>query len=340
MTNSREQVLAPGKIAPDLLNELIDSLSQFDKQLVIPPGTGLDAAGLRIGERLVAVSTDPITFATEHLGTYVVAVNINDVACLGCRPRWFSSNILLPVGTTKEHLQDIWWSLCRELERYDIQAIGGHTEVTEAVKTPVLVGQMIGEAIGDSLLDLRQAQVDDSILLWQPIAIEGTALLADERIDDLSKTFSAEELQKMRQLLHEPGICVWPLVKKLLPDSGVVGLHDPTEGGIATALHEMADVSNCGISIDGDSIAIRPETLALAEVLGFDPLGFLASGSLLIVCRPDAEQTILNKLKNEPVSKIGCFTAESSRTISKGSQQRGLPRFTSDELIRALAVKL
>ncbi len=183
--------LPEGKLPPELLSELLNDLDHDDPDLIVPPGIGRDAAGLRMKKGNVAVTSDPITFATERLGTYSVAVNVNDVACLGCRPRWFSCDLLLPVGITEPELRRIWGELLQQLRRYDTRLIGGHTEVTAAVEHPVIAGQMIGEAEVDPLLHPGRARPGDRVLIGRGAAIEGTALIARQRRDDLRERFSA-----------------------------------------------------------------------------------------------------------------------------------------------------
>lgn len=333
---TKNSALPPGKLNPQLLQRLIAKLPEHDASIIIPPGIGFDAAGITIGGQLVAITTDPITFSTNQIGTYSVAVNINDVACLGCKPHWYSATLLLPIGTTEPMVEAIWQNLSDELKRYQIQSIGGHCEITGAVKNPVIIGQMIGEIIGEKFLSPKDGQPGDQILLWRGAAIEGTALIATEMKEYLKNHISVEKITAMQNLLLTPGICIWPLVEKLVPHAGLVALHDPTEGGIATALHEIADASNCGVAIDGDTITILPGTQELAQILHFDPLGLLASGSLLILCRPSEVDHIIDKIKDESLTRIGELTNDSSRTMTLHGIQQNLPRFDTDEITRFL----
>lgn len=327
-----------GKLPTHLLNHLIQQLPPADHTVIVPPGIGLDAAGLHLPQPLISVTTDPITFSTHELGTYSICVNINDIACTGSRPRWYTASLLLPPGTTEKNLFDIWNNLTDALKKYQIQAIGGHIEVTEAVNHPILVGQMIGEALGDTFLTPKHAQPGDQILLCRALAIEGTALLACEKATFLKNHLPNEALMHSQALLKEPGICIWPLVEPIIPTPGLIALHDPTEGGIATALHEWADATECGIFIDGDQIAIRPETQSLCQIFDIDPLGLLASGSLLILCRSEAEEKIRAKLPGEVITNIGQLTKTSERILKKQGCHTLLPRFQADEITKALKI--
>ena len=329
--------LSQGKLPTNLLKQLLRTLPTSNPSLIIPPGIGLDAAGLKIGNQLVAVTTDPITFTTDKIALYSVVVNINDVACLGCCPCWYLGVLLLPIGTDESSVKKIWQELSFELKKYGITSIGGHVEVTPTVNQPVLIGQIIGKAVTKKLFDARNSSASDKILLCKKIAIEGTAIIAKERANDLKKFFSKTQIKKMQNLLHNPGICIWPYVEKILKIPGIIAMHDPTEGGIATALHELADASRLGINIDGDKIPILDETKTLAKILKFNPLGLLASGSLLIVCKASAVKKIIDKLGKDEVTLIGELTKEKLKTISYNGKKKSMPRYDHDEIVRALA---
>jgi hydrogenase maturation factor len=116
-------------------------------------------------------------------------------------------------------------------------------------------------------------------------------------------------------------------------------MHDPTEGGLATALYEMAAASGLGIVIDQDSIEVLPETRELCRAAGIDPLGMLASGALLIGCSGSDCSTAVAALARQgiPARRIGRFTRRRG-VIMKSSNQRGpVPRFATDEVARFLS---
>ncbi|MCD6055725.1 MAG: hydrogenase expression/formation [Gammaproteobacteria bacterium] len=327
--------LTAGKLPASFLSSLIDKFEQTSPAIIIPPKIGIDAAGLKLNANYYAVSTDPITFTDKHIGMHSVTVNINDIACLGAKPKWFTATILLPEGIQREAISVLWDDLVKTLSKYGICAIGGHVEVTPVVKQTVIVGQMIGECIGNSLLDPRDCEAGDKILLWQAIGLEGSAIIASEHADKLASRYSAEQIHSIQQYIHDPGLCVWPVVEKLLPQAGVVALHDPTEGGVATALHEIANCADCGLQIQEEAIPILTETKAICALFGLDPLGLLSSGSLLIVCRPEVEGEILRKLSGEPITQLGELTSNSmERLLFKGKEFRALPQFDKDEIIK------
>jgi hydrogenase maturation factor len=122
--------------------------------------------------------------------------------------------------------------------------------------------------------------------------------------------------------------------------TGIVSaLHDPTEGGLATAIHEIAEASGLGARIDADAIPILPSTRRICQHLGLNPLGLLSSGALLIATRPDTQTAVIDALAASgiPVQRIGALTnREKGCTIIRQGEVSPLPRFDSDELARAL----
>jgi hydrogenase maturation factor len=143
-------------------------------------------------------------------------------------------------------------------------------------------------------------------------------------------------------LLDNPGINVYPLVKKLLhfkKGKGIVALHDPTEGGIATAIHELADASGCGVTIHYEQIPFLTETKTIAQLFRLNPLGLLASGCLLIACHSKETSSLLQKFSKESLKWVGTFTRESKRFCLINGRKQPLPRFDQDEIIKAIFLK-
>jgi hydrogenase maturation factor len=289
-----DAILPPGKLPPDLLGRLIGSYVTSDPDVLIGPGVGRDAAAIRFGDLALVVKTDPITFATPDAGRYLVNVNANDIVCMGATPRWLLVTALLPEqSTTAELVEKIFASLSTAATELGITLVGGHTEITIGLDRVILVGQMLGEADPEQLLDVRSAQPGDAVLLCAGIAIEGTSILATQAADRLTH-LPPELVSSAQRFIDSPGISVVPAARALLNSTAVVrGLHDPTEGGLASAISELSAASGHGIEIDEQSIPIYDETAAICAALDLDPLGLIASGALLaVIAEPDAARAI------------------------------------------------
>ncbi len=335
---SNQEILPPGKLPGDLLDRLIRTYkTPADSSVVIDSSYGFDAAAISIGGETLLVKSDPITFTTEEAANYLVAVNANDIACLGGVPRWMTVVSLLPEGqTTRVDVERQFAELQLACQNESISLIGGHTEITMGLDRPLLVGTMLGTVGPYGLLEPGKASPGDELWMSQSAAIEGTAILAFEKEDELREALGDETVGIAQTLLLEPGISVARDAQGLLRTETVTALHDATEGGVATGIHEIAAASNLGAEIDGSAIPILDCTQQIADYFGIDPLGLISSGSLLIAA-PAGQEAVLNT-SMVPIEKIGVLTDDPGRvTIRTESGVQELRRYDSDELTRALA---
>jgi len=295
---------AVGKLPPDVLHRMLAGIPREDERVRIGPRVGEDAAAIAFGETYLIAKTDPITFATEHIGWYAVHVNANDVAVLGARPRWFLAALLLPEGRTDVALVDRIFrdivSACREL---GITLCGGHTEITYGLDRPVVVGHMLGEVPRERLVEKRM-EPGDHILLTKGVAIEGTAILAREKASELVSSGDAALVERAQRLLFDPGISVVREALRAVEVARVHAMHDPTEGGVIGGLWELAVAGDVGMHVYKDRIRIWPETDALCRRFGLDPLRLIASGALLIVAPPRECSAIIQALQQERIDVV------------------------------------
>lgn len=333
------QTLAAGKVPPDILMPLIARYAPPGPGVVVGPGLGLDAAVLDLDGRLLVAKTDPITFATDEIGWYAVHVNANDIAALGATPRWFLATLLLPEqGTTPALVETIFAQMAEACAEVGATLVGGHTEITLGLDRPIVVGQMLGETTPDRLVTAAGAQLDDVVLLTKSVGLEGTAILAREKGDELAD-LPADLLAEARAYLHTPGLSVVRDAALALAHGQVHAMHDPTEGGIATGLREVAEASGLGMVIDAEALPIEAPTLALCQRFGLDPLGLISSGALMI-CLPSSDvAAVTAALAGAGIraSQLGrVVPAEQGVTLRRGSQIHALPIFDRDELTRVL----
>jgi hydrogenase expression/formation protein HypE len=338
------QILPAGKLPPDLLAKLLATIPD-DPSIVIGAGVGRDAAAVRHGDRVLVLKSDPITFATDEIGWYAPNVNANDIACMGATPRWMLSTALLPEGsTTPALIEKIFSSLREACDALGVLIVGGHTEITTGLDRTILIGMMIGDAHEDDLIDPRRAVAGDVVILARGIAIEGTSLIAREMAQELTSRLGANLVERSRRFLHDPGISVVPAAKILHQALGreVHGMHDPTEGGLATGLREIATAAGAGLLVDRDSIPVYPETAAICVELNLDPLGLIASGALLAtVSRDSANRAIaLLTAAGIPAAAIGTLLPDPAQVLMRtGQHEAELPAFEVDEIARLFANK-
>jgi hydrogenase maturation factor len=255
---------------------------------------GEDAAVIDIGPNYLVAKTDPVTFTADHIGWYAVNINANDIATLGARPRWFLAALLLPEkGASLPLVRGIFRDILRACRPLRVTLCGGHTEITHGLDRPILVGQMLGEVAKSKLVRKESQRPGDLVLLTRGIAIEGTAILAREKRDALARRLPAQTLRRAQRLLYRPGISVLREAMLALRHAEIHAMHDPTEGGLASGLYELAQAGGVGLRIWKDQVPILEETRSFSEILRFDPFGLIASGALLVVASPRSAPNLL-----------------------------------------------
>lgn len=328
-----------GKLNPALLERLLNKYTpREDPRLIVGPKIGEDAAVIDMNDKYLIAKTDPITFATEDIGWYAVNVNANDIATRGATPKWFQATILLPEKkTTEELVEKIFsqiYSACSEL---DITVIGGHTEVSYGLDRPIVVGSLLGEVSKEKLVITSGAKPGDLIILTKGIVLEGTAIIANEKEKDLiEKGYTKEFIDKAKKFLHDPGISI--VRDALLANRYKVNaMHDPTEGGLAAGIYELARASDTGVILFEDQIPIYHESKQLCAEYGLDPLRTITSGALILAADNTNCDKILNLYKENNINAtiIGKIQPkEAGMKCIKGDVSKELEFSEKDEITK------
>jgi hydrogenase expression/formation protein HypE len=329
-----------GKLPSAILKELLAQVKIQDERVLLGPHIGEDAAAIRFGDSTLVVKTDPVTFTTDLIGWYVVNVNANDIATMGAKPRWFLSTILLSEKSSQNEARLIFEQILEACSSLGITLIGGHTEIAYNLNRPIVVGCMLGEVEQQPIISTSGAQVGDDIVVTKGIAIEGTTILAREAKQTLiSAGISGDIISRAAEYLFSPGISILREAQIACSTVVVHSMHDPTEGGLATGLSELAIAAGVGILIDEKSIPVLPECGAICEKISIDPLGLLASGTLLITLPQTDTSRLLANLQEAGIeaSIIGKIVEASEGVkLRTAVGTKDLPQFERDELARFL----
>jgi hydrogenase expression/formation protein HypE len=335
----RSDVFPLGKLPMATLARLLATHSGHDERVVSGMGIGQDATVIDMGDRYLVAKSDPVTFATDQIGWYAVNVNANDLACCGAQPRWFLCTLLLPEAASDRRLVDsILDQISTACKTVGASLAGGHTEVTHDLRRPIVVGQMLGEVAKDKLVTTAGAKAGDVILVTKAVAIEGTALIAREKRKDLlGHGYDEAFLDEASNVLFDPGISVLREASLAMQAAPIHAMHDPTEGGIVTGLHELAQAANLGMMIDADDIPILPACQRLCRQYHLHPLGLIASGSLLITTSPQWAQTVVDVLAGAGIActPIGyMLPPQEGCKMRQGGIRRDLPIHDNDEITK------
>ena len=321
--------LPAGKLAPDLLARLV--AAKLPPEVRLGPRIGEDACAIVVEAGTLVAATDPITLTGSGVGAHAVVINANDVAVTGARPRWFLACVLLPEGATASDAEDLFAGMRRALDAVGAALVGGHTEVTNAVRQPLVVGQMLGMA-EERTVPTGGLRPGDAVVQVGPAPVEGAAVLADLLPPERLAAVSDRTLEAARAALEAPGISV---VEPALASArtGAAALHDPTEGGLSAGLHEMADASGVAIVLDRERVAWFDPGVALCAAAGLDPWGTLASGTLLAGFAPGRVDGALRELARAGHGGTIIGRAEAGRGV-RFADGAPLARHERDELSR------
>jgi HAD superfamily hydrolase (TIGR01509 family) len=327
----------PGKLPNDLLELYLKDLVRDRREVLIPPGVGEDFAAVAFsGADVLLLKSDPITFTTQSPAGYAVTVNANDLATSGGRARWLLATWLFPPGKTAAQILTSMHELAEVCAQLDIAVVGGHTEITDAVTRPVVSCTLVGTVERPALLSKRDIAEGDVLLMTKGLAIEGTSIIARELGAELERLgMPASEVARAAALVE--GLSVLPEARVALEVGGVAGLHDVTEGGVATALEELSHASGRKLEVELDKIPILAETMRVCDLLELHPLGLIGSGSLLIAVRASHAAGLLEALAAAGIAAtaVGRARGEGYGVHAlQGGLEAPFPRFETDEIAR------
>lgn len=321
-----------GKIPESTLKKVIlEQLGTKREEVLIGPGIGEDCAALKLKEGEVFVlSTDPITGAAEEAGRLAVHVTANDLISSGAEPIGLMLTFLLPPETKEKELRQLSSEVQEECRKLGIAVIGGHTEVTDAVRKPLISVTGVGKVKEDQLLSTKGARPGQDIIVTKYIGLEGTGIIAREQEDLLRKRFSGEFLDEAKACLEYVSV---------VPEGKIAGtyasaMHDITEGGIYGALWEVAQASGVGLEVTIEDIPVKQHTVELCEFFDLNPYQLISSGSMLITT--DHGNALVRALEQEGIkaSIIGRTTDSKDKIIYRDGKAASLEAPKQDELYK------
>lgn len=326
-----------GKVPEAVLKRsILKQVHNRRDEVLVGPGVGEDCAILQLKEdETFIVSTDPITGAKEDVGKLAVHITANDIASSGGELIGIMVTALLPPRTREAHIKNIMADIETECAKLNMQVLGGHTEITDAVNRPVLTVTGIGKGKKDQLFSEKNIKPHQDVVVSKWIGLEGTSILAKEKEEELSTKYpshlinTAKGFDQYLSIVKEAATAV---------KSGVGAMHDVTEGGIFGALWEMAEGAGVGLKIDLKKIPIKQETVEICEFFRVSPYELISSGSLLMIT--DKGHDLVATLEEEGIhaAVIGKTTDNNDRVVISGEESRFLEPPKTDELYKALGL--
>lgn len=268
-----------GKLPTGRLIELLDKYKGAIRPEVMMAGkVGEDVSYITTGDQTVVLSTDPVTTAKTDLGTIAFNINMNDIATSGAEGLGVLVTILLPPGAGFDVLETIMAEVNTQCLLHNLQILGGHTEVTDAVTRAVVSVTAVGLVPKGEEIYSGTLQPGDSLVVSKFLAIEGTMIIADLNRSKAKEVLTKKELARIKGYKDLLSVIPEGRIGKALK---VHSMHDITEGGILGAVYEVTKASGVGCILDEEAFPFKKTTLRLTESLKLDPNRLISSGSML-----------------------------------------------------------
>jgi len=299
-----------GKLSNEQLKEIVLNKMAFrHPDVVLRSNVGEDCAAIDFGEEICLLTTDPITGAASEVGKLAVHISCNDIASNGAAPMALLLTILAPEGTTAEEIELVMTQAHEEAEKLQVEIVGGHTEITNAVNRMVVSSTAVGKQKKNRLLSNQNVQVGDLILMTKTAGLEGTGIIAYDKEETLREVLSSDQIDQAKGLLNQVSVVAEGVLAGKHP---VTSMHDVTEGGLLGALWEVCEGSNLGGLVTYEEIPIAQVTQKICDHYGINPLRLISSGTMMMTIHPDHYEALREDFleQNIPLSCIGVITGK------------------------------
>jgi len=268
---------------------------------------GNDQAAFEVPGGRMVMTTDgyvisPLFFPGGDIGSLAVHGTINDIAMAGARPLYLSASFILEEGFPLSDLKRIADSMGRAAREAGVPVITGDTKVVERGKADRVFISTTGIGVTPDGLDIStdRARPGDRVILSGTIGDHGVAVMSKRQNLEFDTAIVSDSAP-----LHG-------LVAAMVEAGGnaLRVMRDPTRGGLAATLNEIAQASRIGFLIDEDALPVRPQVAAACELLGLDPLYVANEGKLVAVVAPEAAETVLAAMRGHPLGREAAMIGE------------------------------
>ncbi|WP_337860094.1 AIR synthase family protein [Ferroplasma sp.] len=292
-----------GKISRDFFEEnIINRIGAVRKEVVMPPKNGVDVGIVKIGNKFMAVTTDPLyidtSFGFEKAAWFALHILLSDLYTSGIPAEYMSIDLNLPLKITDNEFKEIWDVINSECIKYNIEVVTGHTARYANTEFP-MVGGVTLMGIGDQYITTQNAGVGDKIIMTKSCGLEASIILANTFPEYVRKNIGKEyfnsiidKFYSMTCVNEEQLAIKYGIVNK------VTSMHDATEGGLLNSIYEIGSASENGLIVDYDKIIIDSDIEKLCSLFHIDPLRSISEGTLLITVKNECADefiSILNK---------------------------------------------
>ncbi len=314
-----------GKISPEIFNELIyPRLGAESQAVLVGPQHGVDVGIVEIGDKAVALTTDPVfivpEYGWERAAWFAIHILASDAVTSGLKPKFLSIDLNLPMEMTREQLEIVWDTMHRECAELGISIVCGHTARYENCHYPMVGGATVISVGGkDEYVTPKLAKVGDKIIITKGPAIEATGILATMFPQLIKENFGLDFSRRAQQIFYEMSVVedAMTAVGVGVREKGVSAMHDATECGILGGLFELSQAGNLGIRVEKERIVLEDCVKEICDLFGIDPYASISEGTLIIACRENKAEEIVEALsrKGIPSSIVGELISPKHRMI-------------------------
>jgi hydrogenase expression/formation protein HypE len=296
-----------GKISAEVFNDLIyPHLGAENRSILVGPQHGVDVGVVEIGNKAVAMTTDPLFIVPEYgferaawFATHILA---SDVVSSGLPPTYLCIDLNLPLSMTEEELTIVWETVDQECKRMGMAVVCGHTARYDNCFYPMVGGATV-LAVGeiDRYVSPKFARVGDKIIITKGPAIEASGIFAAMFPKLLAKKFGEKFALEAQNLFYKMSVVEDALTAVTIGvrDDGVSAMHDATECGVWGGLFEIAQAAGLGARIEKDKIVFEDCVREICGLFGIDPYKSISEGTLLITCREKRAEQLVNVLRKK-----------------------------------------
>ena len=298
-----------GKISPEIFNELIyPRLGARNKNVIVGPQHGVDVAIVEIGDKAVALTTDPVfivpEYGWERAAWFAIHILASDAVTSGLKPKYLSIDLNLPMEMTKAQLEMVWDTMHRECVKLGIAVVCGHTARYENCHYPMVGGATVvcvGEK--DEYVTPKMAKSGDKIIITKGPAIEATGIFATMFPKLLEEEFGPDFSRRAQEVFYKMSVVQDALtaVGVGVRDDGITAMHDATECGIWGGLYETAQAASLGVRVEKERIVVEDCVTEICRHFGIDPYASISEGTLIIACKDHKAEKVVKALSRKGI---------------------------------------
>jgi len=293
-----------GKISPEIFSELIfPRLGAGSASVIVGPQHGVDVGIVEVGDKAVALTTDPVfivpEYGWERAAWFAIHILASDAVTSGLKPRFLSIDLNLPMEMTKEQLEVVWETMHQECRRLGISIVCGHTARYENCHYPMVGGATvlsIGEK--DEYVTPKMAKAGDEIIITKGPALEATGIFATMFPKLMEREFGPGFSKRAQQIFYKMSVVedAMTAVGVGVRENGVTAMHDATECGIWGGLFELAQAADLGVRVEKERIVVDDCAIEVCRYFGIDPYASISEGTLIITCREHKARGVIEAL--------------------------------------------